>query len=123
MHVLIVEDDRDQRTALGLALQLRGFTVSEAAHFGGVVATFEGEDEDPDAVVTDVHLGIGPSGMDVLRHVRRASPDADVLVVTGRATADGRRAALGLGARAYLEKPVDVAKLTELLGQACASDT
>ena len=66
----------------------------------------------PDAVLVDLHLPDG-SGEDVVRDLRSDPRTADlpVIVLTADATAARRERLFGLGAIAYLTKPLDVAEL------------
>jgi PAS domain S-box-containing protein len=75
----------------------------------------------PDLVLLDLHLADVP-GDEVLRRLRADPATADVAVVmlSADATAGQADRLLGAGAQGYLTKPVDVAKLLELVDRALA---
>ena len=60
----------------------------------------------PGCVVLDLHMP-EMSGFEVQQLLREAKAQVPVLIITGLDTAEARREALTLGARAYLAKPVD----------------
>jgi len=82
LRVLVVDDERLfaelMRVALGSAQDMQ---VVDVVHdvAGAVAATARLR---PDVVLSDYHLPDG-TGADVARSVRRAAPDASVLVLTG----------------------------------------
>jgi two-component system response regulator HydG len=68
----------------------------------------------PDAALVDLQMpGIG--GMDVLRALRAADPDCQVILMTGNATLDTAIEAVKAGALDYLTKPFDFDRLRGLL--------
>ncbi len=68
----------------------------------------------PDVVLVDLRLP-GLSGLDVLRAVRKADPDCQVILMTGNATIESAIEAVTAGALDYLTKPFDFPRLRELL--------
>jgi DNA-binding NtrC family response regulator len=54
-------------------------------------------------------------GLDVLRAVRDAQPDCQVILMTAHASVDSAIEAVKLGALDYLSKPIDFARLRQLL--------
>lgn len=63
-----------------------------------------------DLVITDIRLPDG-DGIEILRHVKAASPETAVVVMTAYGTTETAVAALKLGAHDYLTKPFDVDEL------------
>jgi two-component system response regulator PilR (NtrC family) len=63
-----------------------------------------------DMVITDVRLPDG-DGIEILRHVKAASPETVVVVMTAYGSTETAVAALKLGAHDYLTKPFDVEEL------------
>ena len=115
-RVLVVEDRGSVRGVLSAILA----PVHEVtACADGAVALALLAAREFDAVITDVRLP-GMSGLELLRAVRRHAPRARVLVMTAWANARDAAAALALGAREYLAKPVDADDL--LLAVARAVD-
>ena len=54
-------------------------------------------------------------GIDVLRAIRQAQPQCGVILMTGHASVDSAIEAVKLGALDYLTKPLDFARLRQLL--------
>jgi two-component system response regulator HydG len=68
----------------------------------------------PDVALLDRHMpDVG--GVDILRMIREIDPDCQVILMTGSATVDSAIEAVKLGALDYLSKPIDFARLRELL--------
>jgi DNA-binding NtrC family response regulator len=68
----------------------------------------------PDAALIDLQMP-ELSGIDVLRAIRLAQPDCQVILMTGNATVDSAIEAVKAGALDYLAKPFDFGRLRELL--------
>jgi len=102
-RVLLVEDDRDVRAALGQALELADFKVTLAGTF--IEATdhlapgFEG------VVVTDMRMP-GKDGMDLISRAQSIDAELPVIVLTGEGDVPMAVAALQRGAFHFLEKPM-----------------
>ncbi|MGK4008843.1 response regulator [Sorangium sp. So ce1036] len=114
--VLVVDDDDDTASLLGMALRRRGFRVDIARSCAEGRALLA--ERAVDALVTDVSLPDG-SGLDLAASLE-AKPRA-VIVVSGFGSDDDREKSRAAGVHAHLIKPVDVARLVstlnELLGQ------
>jgi len=71
---------------------------------------------DPDVAVVDLQMPeLG--GLDVLKAIRRANPECHVILLTGNPTIDTAIEAVKLGARDYLQKPIDFGRLGRLLSE------
>ena len=115
-RALVVDDDDDMRRAMAMALARVGFEVDEACDGEDVVAAFGGGREPPDVVVSDVEMA-RLSGIDALQEVRLDGVEAPFVLVTARDDEETRARAETLGARAVLEKPVDLGALRRLVLQ------
>jgi two-component system response regulator CpxR len=62
----------------------------------------------------------GIDGLEVLRRVKASHPETEVIILTGHGSDAERRTAEDLGAFAYLQKPVDLDRLTETMRSAHA---
>jgi DNA-binding NtrC family response regulator len=71
-------------------------------------------DLDPDVALVDLQMP-ELNGLDVLRAMRDADPDCQVILMTGNPTVDTAVQAVQAGALDYLEKPFDVDRLRRLL--------
>ena len=58
------------------------------------------------------------SGLEVLKRIRAINPAVAVIMVTGNTDPQRAREALELGARAYIDKPFDVAYLKRVVAMA-----
>ena len=79
-RVVVVEDEALTRALIVEMLQGAGFEVHACA--SAAEATRECERVDPDAVVTDIDLGPGPSGLDLVESLAREAPHIAVLVLS-----------------------------------------
>ena len=100
-RVLVVEDDKDVSTALGLLLERSGHAVRVVGD--GRSALRAVHQLKPDLVVLDVELP-GLTGWEVLERIRDIS-DVPVLMLTARAKEVDRVRGLRGGADDYLTKP------------------
>ena len=78
MSILVIDDDPEIRSSVGMFLQARGHMVYEAAD--GFVGMRVLRREAVDIVITDVKMP-GMDGFEVLRKVKRLSPDTEVIVM------------------------------------------
>ena len=104
-RLLIVEDERAIRLALSGLLRREGYEVEQAE--GGAEAVRRLAAEPFDLVLTDLALGEGPSGMDVLRTVRTEQPETPVVMITAHGNEKIAVEAMKLGAEDYVPKPFD----------------
>lgn len=78
--VLVVEDEALTRSLIVEMLESAGFEVQACS--SAVEALRECRYIDPDAVITDIDLGAGPSGLDLVENLGRTSPHIAVLVLS-----------------------------------------
>ena len=104
-RLLIVEDERAIRLALSGLLRREGYEVEQADAGGDAVARLAAEAFD--LVLTDLALGEGPSGMDVLRASKREQPETPVVMITAHGNEKIAVEAMKLGAEDYVPKPFD----------------
>ncbi|WP_090674145.1 ActR/PrrA/RegA family redox response regulator transcription factor [Aureimonas jatrophae] len=102
--ILLVDDDRPFVTRLARAFEQRGFDVCTAESVNEGVAALRSSA--PAYAVVDMRLGAG-NGLDVIEALRRARPDARVVVLTGYGNIATAVTAVKLGAIDYLAKPAD----------------
>src|SRR5229473_3589430 len=103
MARLLVVDDKDSiRTMLDMRLTAEGHAVEQAEN----VATADRalSSGDFDVVITDLRMGKGGDGLDVLRKVKERQAQTEVIVMTAFGSEEVRERALELGALCYLEK-------------------
>ncbi len=102
MRVLIVDDEKNIRRTLTLALEADGHAVECASN--GATALAELRAKPFDAVLLDLKLG-QESGLDVLEETLRISPQASVVMVTAYSSVETAVEAMRRGAFDYLPKP------------------
>ncbi|HEY8432728.1 MAG TPA: sigma-54 dependent transcriptional regulator [Sandaracinaceae bacterium] len=100
--ILVVDDQRNMRTTLSMMLRGAGYDVEEAGD--GAEACDRVLAETFDLVLTDLKMGTR-DGMDVLRHVKQASPLTEVIVMTAYGTIESAVEAMRIGAYDYIQKP------------------
>jgi len=107
--ILIVDDEGDLRTVLGLCFLRRGHSIVVAGD--GAVGLQCVATHAPDLLVTDLNMPV-LDGLELLRRLRaNGYYDLPVLVLTARS--DQRAAAIAAGADAFLVKPVPLHQLGE----------
>ena len=115
--ILVLEDNRDIRAFVRLALDAAGFTVIEA--LTGWQALREAEGHPPDVLLLDWQLP-DISGLDVLRALRAGGCKSPAILMTGYGSEELAMIALQLGVRDYLIKPFSAEQLLEAVQMALA---
>ena len=110
-RVLVVDDERNQRLTLSHILTEEGFDVS-TAESGERAVRLCGE-RSFDVVLVDVRLP-GIDGVETARRIRRLQ-DPLVILMSAYRVEHLELEALAEGARAFLRKPIDPARLLDLL--------
>lgn len=110
LRVLILDDDGDFLETLEPILEAEGFGVSTSATVRD--ATRALSEREFDVVVTDLALG-ATGGLAFCESIARTRPDLPVIVLTGYRDAKG--AAMRLGARRVLVKPIALETLVTAL--------
>lgn len=110
--LLVVDDDEAFRTALGSALERRGFSVSLA---GGMEAALNlSREKIFEYALVDVRMP-GGSGIDLVRALRALDEGTRIVVLTGYGTIANAVEAMRAGAFDYLTKPVHAAACAHAL--------
>ncbi|MGH7559599.1 MAG: sigma-54-dependent transcriptional regulator [Gemmatimonadales bacterium] len=115
--VLIADDQPDVAEALRLLLKAEGFRTVTAHVPEGVLALLEREQAD--AALIDLNYTrdttSGREGLDLLSRIRAHDPTLPVIVMTAWGSVDKAVEAMRLGARDFIEKPWDNARLLSTL--------
>jgi two-component SAPR family response regulator len=106
LHLLLLEDDQQLRTALESLLVDEGYQVATAAD--GREAVAQAAKQAPDILLLDVKLP-GPDGLEVLKQLKQGLPELQSLVMTGYASEEDSIRAIRLGVGDYLQKPFPMA--------------
>src|SRR3954464_9711184 len=101
-RLLVVDDEQSMRVMLDARLAKAGHEVQLAADLPGVERALGSAEFD--VVITDLRMRTGGDGLDVVRKVKAAQSEAEVVLMTAFGSDDVRRQALELGAYGYVEK-------------------
>jgi len=101
--VLVVDDEKNIRLSLQAFLRDAGYEASVAEDARSAQALLA--DGNYDVVVSDIVLP-GASGVTLLQAICEASPDVQVILMTGAPTVETAADAVRAGASDYLAKPV-----------------
>ena len=101
--VLIIDDEKPTLAMFGLFLEAYGYEVLTAENGEDGIVVFEAEN--PSIVFTDIKMP-GMDGFEVLKRIKRISPDAVVIVITGHGDKELAKKALDLKATDFIHKPV-----------------
>ena len=113
--ILIIDDEAAQREAVGGYLRKRGFAVLQAANGREGLALLQ--DRVIDLIITDLRMP-ELDGMGVLAAARAINPAIGVIMATAFGTVDGAVDAMQEGAFYYLQKPIDLDVLDQLVDRA-----
>jgi DNA-binding NtrC family response regulator len=111
--LLVVDDDRAIRELVRSVGERAGFDVTLCGD--GSEALTELRLQHYDLAAIDLCMP-GTGGLDVLRALRTADLDCQVILMSGGATIDNAVEAIKLGAVDFLTKPLDLERLLQLLG-------
>ena len=114
-RILIVEDERNAREALGEVFSAQ-HEVDLTADVEEALAAIDAHA--PDLVLTDVVLPGDRDGLALLRAVRAAHPDTPVIVMTAYGSVEKAVRAMRDGAHDFLEKPLDLGRLRQIVRSA-----
>jgi two-component system nitrogen regulation response regulator NtrX len=106
-HILVVDDEPAIQTALRGVLEDEGYRVTTVG--SGEDALRLVTDEHPDVVFLDIWMP-KKDGLDTLADLKRARPEAPVIMISGHGTIETAVKATRLGAYDFIEKPLSLEK-------------
>jgi DNA-binding response OmpR family regulator len=114
--VIIVDDDRETREMLSLALELEGFEVSQATNGLRLISSLHVDR--PDLILLDVMMS-WIDGFELCRSIKQNEEfrDIPVVFVSARRSAEDVRRGREVGAADYFTKPLDIDRLTRRLSE------
>ena len=104
-RILIVEDERAIQLALESLLRKAGYEIQLAG--SGAEALTLLQKDTFDLVITDLALGQGANGLDVLHAVKASRPETPVVMITARGSEKVAVEAMKGGAEDYVPKPFE----------------
>ncbi len=116
--VLVVEDNEPLARSVARLFEDAGAAVTITASLASALERARASP--PDLAVVDVCLPGGLPSLEIVPKLREASPDAEVILVTGSATLDTAIEAVRHGVFAYVLKPFDPEDLLALGERALA---
>lgn len=112
VHVLVADDDDGLRSTISAWLGDEGFDVQVAQDGREAINKVQGNDYD--IALLDVKMP-GANGLEVLRYIKKNSANTEVVMMTAMSDVSMAVEAMKLGAREYLNKPIDMDQLVPQL--------
>ncbi|MEJ2190090.1 MAG: response regulator [Acidobacteriota bacterium] len=112
MRVLFVDDEHDLVSAVVERLEIRGFAAEGVT--SGSEALERIESESFDVVVADVKMP-GLDGLQLARIVGQRHPKIRIILLSGHGSSEDVEEGRRLGVVDYLQKPIEIETLVELL--------
>ena len=106
-HILVVDDEPAIQTALRGVLEDEGYRVTTVG--SGADALKLVTEDTPDVVFLDIWMP-KKDGLDTLADLKRARPEAPVIMISGHGTIETAVKATRLGAYDFIEKPLSLEK-------------
>jgi DNA-binding response OmpR family regulator len=115
-RVIIVDDDRDTREMLTLALELEGFEVAQAANGLRLISAMHVDR--PDVILLDVMMS-WIDGFELCRAIKKnpTFTDIPVVFISARTSPEDEQTGMEAGAVAYFAKPIDTDRLVARIRQ------
>jgi CheY-like chemotaxis protein len=119
-HILVVEDNDDNRELILKVLGLHGYRATGAADGAGALAALE--HEVPDLILMDINLP-DMDGLDVTRIIRgrEGFEQVPIVAITGYAMAGDRDRSLNAGCSEYIAKPINVRTFPRVIARLLAA--
>lgn len=115
--VLLIDDEKEFVEGLAERMELRGMKVTACTN--PQEALDKVDSEAFDAIVLDLQMP-GIDGIEALKHIKKARPEMQVILLSGHATVEKGIEAMKLGAMDFVEKPADINVLTDKIKKAQA---
>ena len=113
-RIMLVDDEMHILRILKMSLEKQGFAIE--THNNGRDALEALRRGFPDALITDIQMPI-MSGQELCQQIQSEFPNRDfaIFVVTSRTEVEHREWSASIDNLRFLEKPVSMRKLTEVL--------
>lgn len=117
--VLIIDDEKQILDSLSSILRDDGFQVYTAREGREGLELFD--TVKPEIVLLDIWMP-GLDGLQVLKMIREKEKDAVVIVISGHGTISTAVEAVKMGANDFLEKPLSIDKVLEVISRGLAGE-
>jgi DNA-binding NtrC family response regulator len=115
--VLLVDDEQEFLEGLAERMRTRGMNVSTTT--SAMEAIRMTNEESYDVIVLDLMMP-EMDGLEALKAIKKNKPELQIILLTGYGSIEKGIEAIKLGAIDFLEKPADLATLTEKIKKAQA---
>ncbi|MBI1348573.1 response regulator [bacterium] len=112
LRVLFVDDESAIREVMKIELPRMGHDVTICEDGHAALRTLETQTFD--AAIVDLRMP-GPSGWDVIDHIKKVSPETEVVISTGHGDMDAAIQAVRRGAYDFLPKPCKLFEIAAVL--------
>jgi two-component system, NtrC family, response regulator HydG len=113
-RILVVDDNADLLRTLALILKRSGYTVDVAEDGASAVEKFKTNNFD--LALMDIVMP-RMDGVEAFRKIRESKPGARVILMTAYSDEELIRSALDQGAYSAIYKPIDIAKMMNLINE------
>lgn len=114
--VLVIDDREEIISIFERSLSRQGFDISTACSYYDAMANMAVTDFD--LVLTDINLGDGKTGIDVLKEIKRTNPTCSVILCTGNPDIMTVSEVRRMGAYDCMYKPVELETLLHSINMA-----
>ena len=114
-RALIIDDEPDIRELLEITLGRMNLETVAAANLSDAMNALK--QQEFDLCLTDMHLPDG-NGLDIINHITQHQPELPVAMITAFGSMDTAITALKAGAFDYVQKPIDLDQLRNLVDTA-----
>jgi two-component system, response regulator, stage 0 sporulation protein F len=115
--ILVVDDNKEVRTSLGIFLEKKGYSVILAA--SGEDAVMEAKNKNPDLILLDIRMP-GMDGLVALKQIKDIFEDSIIIVLSSAHERYMQEEAKRLGAIDYLTKPCSLDVLDSTISSVLA---
>lgn len=114
--IMLVDDEIPFLETMEKRLKKRSYSVITACDGREALSTLE-RNKNVDVIVLDVKMP-GLDGIETLKEIKKKTPLAEVIMLTGHATVETAIDGMKLGAYDYLMKPCEIEQLTGKINEA-----
>lgn len=116
--ILVIDDEVPTLAMFRLILEADGYAVLTAENGEEGLRIFE--EKRPAIVITDIKMP-GMDGLEVLKQIKSAAPETEVIVITGHGDVELAKSSTELEACYFISKPIQIETLDLALKKATES--